>query len=190
MEPFQFCFRVLVHLRGWMISSSRVVSNGVPAVQKVQYRRLSWGRCSRNKKNALQSAIEVPPGQNLDAWILRSNLSVTPMPQRRHSVATVDVFGDHHCRTFSTHHPLYLGTHGVASFTRRSFTTSGWCPLCLHRYQFQSLISQPSHYSFICWFLWYLFMEFSFQIWWFEALLFVVGLSWSFHLALTFSSYF
>ena len=150
MEPFQFCFRVLVHLRGWMISSSRVVSNGVPAVQKVQYRRLSWGRCSRNKKNALQSAIEVPPGQNLDAWIQRSNLSVTPMPQRRHSVATVDVFGDHHCRTFSTHHPLYLGTHGVASFTRRSFTTSGWCPLCLHRYEFQSSShSHPTTHSFV-----------------------------------------
>ena len=124
-----------------MISSSRVVSNGVPAVQKVQYRRLSWGRCSRNKKNALQSAIEVPPGQNLDAWIQRSNLSVTPMPQRRHSIATVDLLGDHHCRTFSTHHPLYLGTHGVASFPRRSSTTSGWHPLCLHhRCQFQSTI--------------------------------------------------
>ena len=149
MEPFQFCFRywVLVHLWGWMIWSSRVVSNGVSAVQKVQYRMLSWGRCSRNQESALQSAIEVSPGQNSDAWIQRSNLSIIPMPQRRHSIATVDLLGDHHCRTFSTYHPLYLGTHGVASFTRRSSTISSGRPLCLHRCQFQSPISQPSHYS-------------------------------------------
>lgn len=70
-----------------------------------------------------------------------SIVHVTPMPQRRHSIATVDLLGDHHCRTFSTHHPLYLGTHGVASFPRRSSTTSGWHPLCLHhRCQFQSTI--------------------------------------------------
>ena len=52
----------------------------------------------------------------------------------------------------------------------------------------------PSSHShpttqFICWFLWYSFMEFSFQIWWFGVVLFVVGLSWSglsFHLGLNF----
>ena len=50
-----------------MIWSSKVVSNGVSAVQEVQYRRLSWGRCSENQESTLQSAIEVSPGQNPDA---------------------------------------------------------------------------------------------------------------------------
>ena len=104
-------------------------------------------------------------------------------------VTTHDHFWVHHFHTHYTWAPMEFPHSFVVAL-----------PLSVHaHYACTTIVSfiPPSHshpttHSF-CWFLWNLFMEFSFQIGWFGFSCFLldwIGLVWVFIWALTFSSYF